>query len=112
MHLKSNALAAETQTSIGGSPLERASVGSPSTPGWSLRLSDEVWTVIAARLTLSGRETQVVRCVLDNLDTPEIAGRFGISPRTVRAHLEHVYRKLNLGNRCDLVLLVFAVSLE
>ncbi|HET9387278.1 MAG TPA: helix-turn-helix transcriptional regulator [Gemmatimonadales bacterium] len=80
--------------------------------GWTLPIADDEWIPIARGLALTRRESEIVRCVLDNLDSESIAARFAVSPRTVRAHLEHIYRKLGLHNRCDLVLLVFAASLE
>lgn len=46
--------------------------------------------------------------MLDNLDVNDIAARCAISARTVRAHLEHVYKKLGLRHRSDLLLLVLA----
>jgi DNA-binding CsgD family transcriptional regulator len=81
---------------------------SPFVPGWVLPLPDKVWGRMARDLGLTRRETQVIRCVLDNLDIDDIATRCAISPRTVRAHLEHTYRKLGLRHRSDLILLMFA----
>ena len=84
----------------------------PAVPGWTLPLPDDRWSQIASECGLTQRETEIVRSVLDNLDTNDIATRLAIAPRTVRAHLEHVYRKLRLRTRCDLILLVFAASLD
>lgn len=75
-------------------------------------MTDGVWSFIAWNLGLSRREAEIVRCVLDNLDVRDIGARCAISERTVRAHLEHVYRKLEVRNRSDLILLVFADVLE
>lgn len=77
----------------------------------SLPLARSSWTAIAGELRLSGRQTEIVRGVLDNLDVDQIAAKLQIKPRTVRAHVEKVYKRLGLRNRCELVLLVFAVHL-
>ena len=91
---------------------QRGRHAGPAVPGWTLPLPNDAWDLIAKELVLTHRETEIVRCVLDNLDVHDIAARFSITTRTVRAHLEHVYRKLGLRTRCDLILLVFAASLE
>ncbi len=67
---------------------------------------------MARDFRLSRREREVVHHSLDNLDPDDIAKCFAISTRTVRAHLEHVYRKLRLRNRSDLILLVLARVLD
>ncbi len=84
----------------------------PAGSGWTLPLSESLWNAIAANLGVSRRETEIVRCVLDGLNPTDIAARFAIAPRTVRAHLEHVYRKLGLRGQHDLVLLIFEKSLD
>ena len=89
-----------------------AHVRSPCVAGWTLPIADGVWSRIARDFGLSRREAEVVRCVLNNLDVRHVAARFAISERTVRAHLEHVYRKLEVRNRSDLILFVFADVLE
>ena len=90
----------------------RQGLRGPAASGWTLALADNKWIPIARGLRLTRRESEIVRCVLDNLDSEAVAARFQISPRTVRAHLEHIYKKLGLRNRCDLVLLIFAASIE
>ena len=88
------------------------SPANPTNVGWGLPLPPGAWSRIAHQLRLSKRETEVVRCFIDNLSPSEIAARLGITSRTVRAHFEHIYGKLGLRNGRDLILLVFAVSLE
>jgi DNA-binding CsgD family transcriptional regulator len=48
-------------------------------------------------------ELDVVRLVSEGLTNNEIAARLFISPRTVQAHLTHVYTKLDLTSRVRLV---------
>ena len=51
---------------------------------------------------LTPAETQVVRLVKQGLTNPEIAERLFISPRTVQAHLTHVFAKLGISSRSAL----------
>ncbi|MGY1679106.1 response regulator transcription factor [Geodermatophilus sp. SYSU D01176] len=53
----------------------------------------------ATDVGLTGRETAVLRLLADGLTAASIARRLGCSPRTVRKHLEHLYRKLGVGDR-------------
>jgi DNA-binding CsgD family transcriptional regulator len=65
------------------------------------------WSLIARRLRLSGRESEVARLTLEDLDEADIASSLRIAPRTVRAHLEHAYRKMAVHNRCQFAMRVF-----
>lgn len=51
---------------------------------------------------LTPAELDVVSLVRDGLGNKEIAARLFISPRTVQAHLTHVYTKLGLASRVQL----------
>jgi DNA-binding CsgD family transcriptional regulator len=53
--------------------------------------------------SLTPAEHEVVRLVCDGLPNKDIAARLFVSPRTVHAHLAHVYNKLGLTSRVQLV---------
>jgi len=53
--------------------------------------------------SLTPAERDVVRLVCDGLANKEIAKRLLVSPRTVQTHLTHIYTKLNLTSRVQLV---------
>jgi predicted ATPase/DNA-binding CsgD family transcriptional regulator len=53
--------------------------------------------------SLTPSERDVVRLVTEGLGNKEIAARLFISPRTVQTHLTHVYTKLGLTSRVQLV---------
>jgi DNA-binding NarL/FixJ family response regulator len=55
----------------------------------------------APRLTL--REQEVVALVADGLSNKAIAIRLGVSTRTVEGHVNHVFTKLDLESRTELV---------
>jgi DNA-binding CsgD family transcriptional regulator len=56
---------------------------------------------VAVRLTPAERD--VVRLVSEGLGNKDIATRLFVSPRTVQTHLTHVYTKLGLTSRVQLV---------
>jgi predicted ATPase/class 3 adenylate cyclase/DNA-binding CsgD family transcriptional regulator len=53
--------------------------------------------------SLTPTELDVVRLVTEGLANKDIATRLFVSPRTVQAHLTHVYTKLGLASRVQLV---------
>jgi predicted ATPase/class 3 adenylate cyclase/DNA-binding CsgD family transcriptional regulator len=53
--------------------------------------------------SLTPAELDVVRLVADGLANKEIGEKLFISPRTVQAHLTHVYAKLGVSSRMQLV---------
>jgi DNA-binding CsgD family transcriptional regulator len=53
--------------------------------------------------SLTPMENDVVRLVREGLGNKEIGARLFISPRTVQTHLTHVYSKLGLTSRVQLV---------
>src|SRR5580692_9726468 len=55
----------------------------------------------APRLTM--REQEVVALVADGLSNKAIAIRLGVSTRTVEGHVNHVFTKLDLESRTELV---------
>jgi len=52
---------------------------------------------------LSSREHQVLQCLGEGLTNKEIAGRLGISVRTVEGHVSRICVKLDLRRRADLI---------
>ena len=53
--------------------------------------------------SLTPAERDVVRLVSEGLANKDIATRLFVSPRTVQTHLTHVYTKLGLSSRVQLV---------
>jgi DNA-binding NarL/FixJ family response regulator len=53
---------------------------------------------------LTPREIELVRMVARGLPNKEMSGRLGISEGTVKMHLHHVYQKLKVKNRVQLIL--------
>ncbi|OBK10418.1 LuxR family transcriptional regulator [Mycobacterium asiaticum] len=53
--------------------------------------------------SLTPAEREVARLVCEGMANKEIATRLFVSPRTVQAHLAHIYNKLGIGSRLQLV---------
>ncbi len=53
--------------------------------------------------SITATEKRVIALVSEGLSNPEVAERLYISRHTVESHLKHVYRKLNLSSRVELV---------
>jgi DNA-binding CsgD family transcriptional regulator len=53
--------------------------------------------------SLTPTELDVVRLVSEGLSNNDVAARLFVSPRTVQTHLTHVYTKLSLSSRVQLV---------
>jgi DNA-binding NarL/FixJ family response regulator len=56
----------------------------------------------AVRQLLSAQELEVVRGVMQGLTNHEIATQLGLSAKTVKTHLRHALRQLNIRRRVDL----------
>jgi DNA-binding NarL/FixJ family response regulator len=52
---------------------------------------------------ITGREQEIIECVCQGLRNNEIAGRLALSPHTVKAHLNRIFRKLNITSRSKLM---------
>jgi DNA-binding CsgD family transcriptional regulator len=57
----------------------------------------------AAASDLTDREAEVLAYLADGWSNDEIADRLGIGARTVRFHLDRLYRKLGVNRRTEAV---------
>jgi DNA-binding NarL/FixJ family response regulator len=56
----------------------------------------------AAAAPLSARELEVVQAGVEGLSNDEIAGRLGISPKTVESHLRRLFERHGMASRTEL----------
>jgi DNA-binding NarL/FixJ family response regulator len=74
-------------------------------------------TELAARLRspaggqLSGRETEIIRCIGAGLRNAEVARRLSIGESTVKTHLYNIFQKLGIRDRVELALYAQRVGL-
>jgi DNA-binding NarL/FixJ family response regulator len=52
---------------------------------------------------ISGREQEIIHCACQGLSNNEIGQRLALSPHTVKAHLNRIFRKLNITSRSKLM---------
>jgi DNA-binding NarL/FixJ family response regulator len=52
---------------------------------------------------ISGREQEIIDCACQGLSNNEIGQRLALSPYTVKAHLNRIFRKLNITSRSKLM---------
>jgi DNA-binding CsgD family transcriptional regulator len=52
--------------------------------------------------TLTGRELQVARLVVDRMTNPQIAAQLFLSNKTVETHLRNIFRKMDVASRVEL----------
>jgi DNA-binding NarL/FixJ family response regulator len=57
----------------------------------------------ANEFNLSEREVEILECISKGENYQQIADKLFISPKTVRKHIENIYRKLQVHNKMDAV---------
>ena len=57
--------------------------------------------------TLTRRESEVLRCVLDGMATKNIAHELCISEQSVKLYLSRMFKKFDVSNRSQLILMAF-----
>ena len=75
-------------------------------------LSETAWTAIIRSLRLSAREAEVVELLLSGQTEKAMATTLKISRHTVHTHLERLYRKLGVTDRCQVVVRIFEQYVE
>ncbi len=79
--------------------------GSYLEPRVTSKLIAEVSSPRRGGLVLSAREKEVLRLVADGLPTKQISASLSISERTVKFHVNSIFRKLGADNRAQAVAL-------
>ena len=67
----------------------------------------EIAQVLTGAYALTPREAEVARLVAAGCSNPEIAGLLFVSRYTVEDHLKHLYEKLGVNSRSELVSRLF-----
>lgn len=81
--------------------------GSPISPTVARRLLDELRRdgrdVPAADYGLTAREREVLRDIVDGLTYRELAEKHHIAGSTAKKHMLHIYQKLNVSSKAEIV---------
>ena len=56
--------------------------------------------------SLTGRELEIARLVVDRRTNPEIAGELFLSVKTVETHMRNIFRKLDASSRVDVARII------
>lgn len=87
--------------------LSAADDGSPISPTVARRILDEIRREGTRRETadykLTPRELEVLRDIVDGFTYRELADRHHIAGSTAKKHILHIYQKLNVSNRAEIV---------
>jgi DNA-binding NarL/FixJ family response regulator len=75
-----------------------------------LPLPPRLWNEIARELEFSPQQKRIVELILRNACDKQIAAALGRGKPTIRTHLDRVFRRLEVEDRGELVLLIFRMS--
>lgn len=64
---------------------------------------DDVGVVDQGAASLTNREREILALLADGLGNKQIAARLGISPNTVKTHLELLFEKIGVSSRAEAV---------
>ncbi len=70
--------------------------------------SGQEWAQLAHSLELSPRQAEIVENLLCGGAAQQIARDLKISVSTVRTHLRRLFQELDIGDRIELILCIFA----
>ena len=90
---------AEAAVQEGGAP------DAATSPGYQSRIDN-----LAAQYFLTTREMDVLALLVAGRNGPYIAEHLHVSDNTVKSHIRHIYTKLDVHNRQELLDLVFPLS--
>ncbi|MEM6989734.1 MAG: LuxR C-terminal-related transcriptional regulator [Myxococcota bacterium] len=102
-------LASTNGTFINGTRIDVASVGAGDSirfgPTACVRLAyrgPKLSAATPADAPLSARQLEVAQLVARGLTNDEVAVELGLSPKTIKSHLDQIYRRLDISSRAAL----------
>lgn len=87
------------QKPIKAEPLINAAIGTSALGAGSSAVPDKRSTMTA----LTGREHDVLKCLLANQSNKQIASKLAVSVRTIETHRAKLYSKLRVNSQAELV---------
>jgi DNA-binding NarL/FixJ family response regulator len=79
-------------------------------PGIDLPLPADKWQQVMKSLDLPPQQIRIVELILRNNCDKQIAKALGVKVPTVRTYLHRIFARMNVADRLELVLRVFAIS--
>ncbi|MDU1909324.1 MAG: helix-turn-helix transcriptional regulator, partial [Eggerthella sp.] len=64
---------------------------------------DEICSEVAKEFSLSGREAEILVLIARGYTTNNMAEKLVISPYTVNTHVRHIYEKMQIHKRSELL---------
>ena len=98
---------------IGGLP-NRQPASNPLEAPMSDRdlFNPDEWQCIVERLSLTRRQSELLRALIAGRTDRQMAQELGISPNTVRAHFQRIFESLGVPDRTRLVVAAFRAFRE
>lgn len=69
--------------------------------------TEHIWQELSSSAELSPRQTEIVHLLFEGLADKQIASRLGIRLPTVRTHMSRLFLKLDVNDRCELLIHFF-----
>lgn len=73
---------------------------------------DETARCLARMFGLSASEQGVLSFMLEGRSGPAISRLLGISPHTAKTHMHHIYQKMGVSGRSEMMALIWSASEE
>lgn len=77
----------------------------------AVTLDPETWSEVVATLSLTPQQSRIVALILKGHCDKQVAAHMGLCVPTVRTHLSRLFHRIDVNDRVELVLSVFAVAL-
>ena len=72
-------------------------------------INREKWNYVQECYGFTERQMQILKLLLDGLDSNGIARQLKISYNTVKAHFGHIYKRTGVQNKAELIVQLFNV---
>jgi len=72
-------------------------------------ISKAKWNHVQKCYRFTERQMQILKLLLDGLDSDRIAQRLKIRYNTVKAHFGHMYKRAGVQNKAELIMQLFNV---
>jgi len=75
----------------------------------AMLISKEEWMDVQVSYEFTDRQMQILKLLLEGLDSDKIARRLKIRYNTVKAHFGHMYNRAGVQNKAELIMQIFNV---